>query len=776
MSTMAQSGDNAGGGRRKKVSDYLRAANELRQSYTTQIGNTIRELSSEDYDVPGSYPDAAEAARAGEGEMLLFPTYAKRIYSEMDASSAGRHGSDGSSGSESEPDTAKTDRWQEDKDSQAVIDIDVHGWMYVPQRGPMGRKNRLMMALVRKLSGIPAPPSGNNTGESPDNKSTGASGEEEAINHQAQLIVNEANRRRQLSTDRNNELRFSPRKPSMPLSPTPSWGSAMHMSKDELADANHTLVSRMRPFLAQPVADVPISVFFYNNERSQLRNVHADEDGHFFVRTGLRFEPTHIRVLAFESLSATGEVHVVEPTGVSLISDIDDTIKRSCILLGAKEVCRNTFVRDMADLTVDGVKGWYGELANMGVRFHYVSNSPWQLYPVLEQFFKVAALPHGSVHLKQYGGMLQGLFESPAERKRSSLEKILGDFPYRKFVLVGDSGEGDLEVYTELALAYPGRILAVFIRDVTTAEQKKFFDKSVDHLGETQNWSRSTGHVGTSYKADEEKTGEKERPTLPPRQHTPSFARTIDNGDLIDLSDEPVPEGKTEKSGEDKARPAAPPKPFKPSALRNVVDTSEANSTPAGEYRQIPIPLSLQRPGAASDDTTGTGPLAEKPTKETSSSLSSRKILPPPPAPPPRRSRTTPPSRTEPSPPPPPPRQSAPVAAASSALHFASDRLNLGPSSPSSASQSQPRTPTRTGTSSSMLSMWNKDEATPGTQEPGSNQKREEAWRRRWEQAKDVLDEQGVILGSWRVGNDVEGVCEWLVREEMDKDKKKPRE
>jgi phosphatidate phosphatase APP1 len=60
---------------------------------------------------------------------------------------------------------------------------------------------------------------------------------------------------------------------------------------------------------------------------------------------------------------------------------------------------------------------------------------------------------------------LQGIFEPVAERKKGTLERILRDFPGRKFLLVGDSGEADLEVYTDVVLANPGRILGY----VTTA-------------------------------------------------------------------------------------------------------------------------------------------------------------------------------------------------------------------------------------------------------------------------------------------------------------------
>src|SRR3978361_499770 len=78
--------------------------------------------------------------------------------------------------------------------------------------------------------------------------------------------------------------------------------------------------------------------------------------------------------------------------------------------------------------------------------------------------------------------MLQGIFEPVAERKKGTLEKIMRDFPERKFILIGDSGEADLEVYTDVVLANPGKILAIFIRDVTTPESQGFFDSAMGPL------------------------------------------------------------------------------------------------------------------------------------------------------------------------------------------------------------------------------------------------------------------------------------------------------
>ena len=73
------------------------------------------------------------------------------------------------------------------------------------------------------------------------------------------------------------------------------------------------------------------------------------------------------------------DVLITEDKGVSMISDIDDTIKHSAIGSGAREIFKNTFIRELSDLTIKGVMEWYSKMAALGVQLHYVSNSPWQL-------------------------------------------------------------------------------------------------------------------------------------------------------------------------------------------------------------------------------------------------------------------------------------------------------------------------------------------------------------------------------------------------------------
>ncbi|KAF0361203.1 actin cytoskeleton organization protein app1 [Gigaspora margarita] len=148
--------------------------------------------------------------------------------------------------------------------------------------------------------------------------------------------------------------------------------------------------------------------------------------------------------LAFPTYSI---VNLLEPEGYSVISDIDDTIKQTNILEGARTVFSNTFLNDCKEVT--GMPALYHKWYNNGVAIHYVSNSPWQLFPMLRTFFDTCNFPPGSAHLKFYDGVFKSAREQklhPMESKFVYIRELLRDFPERKFILVGDTGEYDPEI------------------------------------------------------------------------------------------------------------------------------------------------------------------------------------------------------------------------------------------------------------------------------------------------------------------------------------------
>ncbi|KZP01891.1 hypothetical protein CALVIDRAFT_458819, partial [Calocera viscosa TUFC12733] len=168
-------------------------------------------------------------------------------------------------------------------------------------------------------------------------------------------------------------------------------------------------------------------------------------------------------------LSPPLEFPLPPPPSLRVISDIDDTVKHTGVLLGAKQVFHNVFVRHLDELVLDGVGEWYREMQAWGVGFHYVSNSPYELLPVIREFFDLAGLPHGSIKLKYYSpsAVFTGLWDSAAERKRAGVVEVLDAFPSSKFILIGDTGEQDMELYVQLAQERPTQVVGIFLRDVT---------------------------------------------------------------------------------------------------------------------------------------------------------------------------------------------------------------------------------------------------------------------------------------------------------------------
>lgn len=508
------------GARRRKLAGYLKAANELRQTYQQNFNETWtgRDASQDSRALPGGFPDSAVATGSGREEMLIFPSYARRHVKRKPTAVPGTIQESAGSGRDVRDSSGAGDaefwrqQWDKYEDDSAIVDVDVRGWIFTPHSGPLTRRNRLFIGLARQMVGIPAP-SSSPSGSASNSRSSSPRGlrqkmeahttkaEEELVAKEAETIMRmgeaeaaaagQGTYSERPSDDpekayRNNSSRL--RTPDAyddpritPVQKRESWNAPSNMTAEQLSVANGHLMTRLTPFLANPLATTPISAFFYNNEKSRQKTIDTDAYGHFNLRAALDFVPTHVRVLASAGLSATEEVRITDPRGVSIISDVDDTIKHSAIGSGAREIFRNVFIRDLSDLMIQGVRELYQRLSEQGAGFHYVSNSPWQLYPVLSGFFEKAGLPTGSFHLKQYSGMFQGIFEPVAERKKGTLEKILRDFPERRFILFGDSGEADLEVYTDLVCDNPGRVLGVFIRDITTpAERKGFFDSSLD--------------------------------------------------------------------------------------------------------------------------------------------------------------------------------------------------------------------------------------------------------------------------------------------------------
>mmetsp|Transcript_2230 Transcript_2230/g.6514 ORF Transcript_2230/g.6514 Transcript_2230/m.6514 type:complete len:429 (+) Transcript_2230:22-1308(+) len=172
----------------------------------------------------------------------------------------------------------------------------------------------------------------------------------------------------------------------------------------------------------------------------------------------------------------TGTTYLLPPVGLSVISDIDDTIKLSNVL-DKKKLMRNTFLKEFKP--VPGMSQLYQSWSKRGAAFHFVSSSPFQLYRELHSFLERESFPLGSFHLKQIRAKpsaVLNLLSDPFERKCSTIGSIIDAYPKRTFVLVGDTGEKDPEVYGEIVRRYPNQIWRVYLRDAGEQSKERRFD------------------------------------------------------------------------------------------------------------------------------------------------------------------------------------------------------------------------------------------------------------------------------------------------------------
>ena len=160
-----------------------------------------------------------------------------------------------------------------------------------------------------------------------------------------------------------------------------------------------------------------------------------------------------------------------------VISDIDDTVLQTNAS-NLLKMAWNTFAHNShTRIPFPGVSEFYkalqhGKTGNEHNPFFYVSSSPWNLYDLLIDFLHLNGIPEGPLFLKDYGFTHNKLFtEGHSGHKPKKIKKVLDAFPAMKFILIGDSGQEDPEIYSEIIKMYPDRILAIYIRDVTLDER-----------------------------------------------------------------------------------------------------------------------------------------------------------------------------------------------------------------------------------------------------------------------------------------------------------------
>ncbi len=236
--------------------------------------------------------------------------------------------------------------------------------------------------------------------------------------------------------------------------------------------ANPVFQTRTRYFLARPLKKRRVQVVI--GSRVVTLQKRTNKSGLFQAHVELprRWVEQHTAGNSLRLRMSSSEVddahaiQLVPPQGISVVSDIDDTIKHTDVA-SRRELLANTFLRPFQ--SIPGMAERYQQWEIAGAHFHYVSASPWQLADELESFRHREGFPTGTMHLRAFRmreHMVRRLLRLPPAAKFTAIGNLFRAFPLRRFVLVGDSGEYDPEIYGKLARRFPSQIAAIFIREL----------------------------------------------------------------------------------------------------------------------------------------------------------------------------------------------------------------------------------------------------------------------------------------------------------------------
>jgi len=154
-------------------------------------------------------------------------------------------------------------------------------------------------------------------------------------------------------------------------------------------------------------------------------------------------------------------------------SDIDDTILHTGVVSTLKwRLLYNTLFKSAKmRLPLEGAADFYqllhqGKTGKDANPIFYVSHSPWNLYRYLELFLKQNNFPKGPILLRSFKEFRKkrSLVEKP--QKQKEILNLLKTYPDLPFILIGDSGEHDADIYIEIAEQFPEQIKAIYLRSV----------------------------------------------------------------------------------------------------------------------------------------------------------------------------------------------------------------------------------------------------------------------------------------------------------------------
>ncbi|MBT0771348.1 DUF2183 domain-containing protein [Kineosporia sp. J2-2] len=227
-----------------------------------------------------------------------------------------------------------------------------------------------------------------------------------------------------------------------------------------------------RKFFTVGMAGIPLTV----QVGSRLHEVSSGRGG--YVDTVLESDLApgwhELPVRLTGRATATGQIRVVGPDErFGLVSDIDDTVMVTALPRPLLAFWNTFVVKETSRRPVPGMATLYGRLREKepDALVVYLSTGAWNVARAISRFLDRHDYPHGPLLMTDWGPTDDGWFRSGRQHKHRELRRLVSEFPQLRWVLVGDDGQHDPQLYEELADEVPAALRMVLIRQLSPVEQ-----------------------------------------------------------------------------------------------------------------------------------------------------------------------------------------------------------------------------------------------------------------------------------------------------------------
>jgi phosphatidate phosphatase APP1 len=206
-----------------------------------------------------------------------------------------------------------------------------------------------------------------------------------------------------------------------------------------------------------------------------VTKVRADRGGLVDIDVEVSLSPGwHTAVLRSQDAEpAEAKIFVIGPeTKFGIVSDIDDTVMVTALPRPFLALWNTFVLNERARMATPGMAVLLDRLLieHPDAPVIYLSTGPWNAAPTLGRFLSRNMYPSGALVLTDWGLTQDRWFRSGQEHKRKNLERLAAEFPSMRWLLIGDNGQHDEQIYSDFTRKHGDKVAAIAIRQLSVSE------------------------------------------------------------------------------------------------------------------------------------------------------------------------------------------------------------------------------------------------------------------------------------------------------------------